>query len=145
MVIIHIMKGISAPLDKVWSTISDLDKEPTYWHGMKSIKNMGWTDANIIEREVIISYRNSKCRETVVLNPKCSIEVKITEGPLHGTKTIKLNSVKQDKTIIDIIWDIKLVGLLEIFTSIVKRYIARQTEKALEGIAKAAEAETFTC
>jgi carbon monoxide dehydrogenase subunit G len=143
MVIIHITRQISAPLDKVWDTISDLDKEPTYWHGMKSIRNIGPTDANIVEREVIISYRNSRCRETVLLKPKYLIEAKITEGPLHGTKTIKLIPAEQDKTVIEISWNIQLVGLLEIFTLIVKRYIASQTEKALEGIAKAAEAETF--
>lgn len=139
------MREIPAPRDKVWSIISNLDKEPTYWHRMKSIRNIARTDTNIVEREVIISYRNSKCRETVMLNPKHSIDVKITAGPLHGTKTIKLNSVEQDKTIIDVLWNIKLVGLLGLFTLIVKRYIARQTENALEGIAKASEAETFAC
>jgi len=140
MVFIHVAREIFAPLDKVWSTVSDLDKEPTYWHGMKSIRNMGRTDTNIIEREVIISYRNSRCRETLMLKPKYLIEAKITEGPLHGTKTIKLIPAEQDKTVIEISWNVKLVGLLEIFTLVVKIYIARQTEKALEGIAKAAEA-----
>jgi hypothetical protein len=139
MVIIHVTREIPAPLDKVWNIISNLDKEPSYWHEMKSIRNIARTDTNIIDREVIISYRNSKCRETVMLNPKHSIEVKITEDPLRGTKTIKLNSKEQDKTIIDILWNIELVGLLEVFALIVKRYIARQTEKALEGIAKVAE------
>ncbi|HEX6282871.1 MAG TPA: SRPBCC family protein [Nitrososphaera sp.] len=139
------MREIPAPRDKVWSIISNLDKERTYWPGMKSIRNIARTDTNIIEREVIISYRNSKCRETVMLNPKHSIEVKITEGPLYGSKTIKLNSVEQDKTIIDILWNVKLVGLLEVFTLIVKRYIAKQTEKALEGIARVAEADSFAC
>jgi ribosome-associated toxin RatA of RatAB toxin-antitoxin module len=145
MVIIHVTREIPAPLDKVWSIISNLDKEPSYWHEMKSIRNMARMDTNIIQREVTISYRNSKCRETVMLNPKHSIEVRITEGPLHGLKTIKLNSAEQDKTIIDIFWNVKLVGLLEVFTLIVKRYIAKQTEKALEGIASAAEADSFAC
>jgi ribosome-associated toxin RatA of RatAB toxin-antitoxin module len=145
MVIIHVTREIPAPPDKVWSIISNLDKEPSYWHEMKSIRNMARMDTNIIQREVTISYRNSKCRETVMLNPKHSIEVRITEGPLHGLKTIKLNSAEQDKTIIDIFWNVKLVGLLEVFTLIVKRYIAKQTEKALEGIASAAEADSFAC
>jgi hypothetical protein len=145
MVIIHVAQEIHAPLHKIWSIVSNLDNEPTYWQGMKSIRNIARTDTNIIQREVIISYRNSKCRETVMLNPKHSIEVKITEGPLRGTKTIKLNSKEQDKTIIDILWNIKLVGLLEVFALIVKRYIAKQTEKALEGIAKVAEANSFEC
>jgi hypothetical protein len=145
MVIIHVTREISAPLDKVWNIISNPDKEPSYWHEMKSIRNIARTDTNIIEREVIISYRNSKCRETVMLNPKHSIEVRITEGPLHGSKTIKLNSAEQDKTIIDILWNVKLDGLLEVFTLIVKRHIAKQTEKALEGIARVAEAGSFAC
>jgi hypothetical protein len=145
MVIIHVTREIPAPLDKVWNIISNLDKEPSYWHEMKSIRNIARTDTNIIEREVIISYRNSKCRETVILNPKHSIEIKITEGPLRGSKTIKLNSAEQDKTVIDILWNVKLVGLLEVFTLIVKRYIAKQTENALEGIARVAEADSFAC
>ena len=145
MVIIHVMRKIPAPRDKIWSILSNLDKEPSYWHGMRSIRNMIQTDTNIIQREVIISYRNSRCIETVMLNPKHSIEVKITEGPLYGSKTIKLKSAEQDKTIIDILWNVKLVGLLEVFTLIVKMYIAKQTEKALEGIASAAEADSFAC
>jgi hypothetical protein len=145
MVIIHLMREISAPRDKVWNIISNLDKEPSYWQEMKSIRNIALTDTNIIEREVIISYRNSKCRETVMLNPKSSIEVKITEGPLNGSKTIKLISAEQDKTIIDILWNVKLVGLLEVFALIVKRYIAKQTQKALEGIARVAETDSFSC
>jgi hypothetical protein len=145
MVIIHVKREISAPPDKVWNIISNLDKDPSYWHKMRSIRNIAQTDTNIIEREVIISYRNSKCRETIMLNPKHSIEVKITEGPLHGSKTIKLKSAEQDKTIIDILWNVKLVGLLEVFTLIVKRYIAKQTEKALEGIARVAEGDSFEC
>jgi len=143
MVFIHVKREIYAPRDKVWNLISNLDKEPSYWYEMKSIRNIARTNANVIEREVIISYRNSKCRETIMLNPKHSIEVKITEGPLHGSKTIKLKSVEQDKTIIDILWNVKLVGLLEVFTLIVKRYIAKQTEKALERIARVAEADSF--
>jgi ribosomal protein L15 len=139
------MRKIPAPRDKIWSILSNLDKEPSYWHGMRSIRNMIQTDTNIIQREVIISYRNSRCIETVMLNPKHSIEVKITEGPLYGSKTIKLKSAEQDKTIIDILWNVKLVGLLEVFTLIVKMYIAKQTEKAIEGIASAAEADSFAC
>ncbi|HJU35558.1 MAG TPA: SRPBCC family protein [Nitrososphaera sp.] len=143
MAIIHVTREISAPQDKVWGIISNLDKEPTYWHGMKSIRNVGRKGANIIEREVIILYRNSKCKEIVMLNPQHSIEVKIIEGPLHGTKTIKLYSRGQDKTTIDITWNVKLVGLLQVFTLIVKRYMARQTQKALKRIAKVVEADNF--
>lgn len=139
MVTIHISREICATLDAVWNIVSDLDKEPTFWREMKSVQHLRQMNHNIIEREVVISYRNSKCKETVVLNPKYSIEVKITEGPLKGTKMIELNPLQQYKTRIDIIWNVKFEGILKIFTIIAKRHIARQTDDALERISKAIE------
>jgi hypothetical protein len=97
MVIIHVTREIPAPLDKVWSIISNLDKEPSYWHEMKSIRNIARMDTNIIEREVIISYRNSKCRETVMLNPKHSIEVRITVNINFVTWRTELGIAIQSK------------------------------------------------
>jgi hypothetical protein len=42
----------------VWDVIADFDKEPEFWHGTKSIKNISKT-GNIVEREVVIAFRNS--------------------------------------------------------------------------------------
>lgn len=136
MGIINISREMPAPLDTVWSIISNLDQEPLYWHGMKSIRNLARIDANVIEREVIISYRNSRCRETVMLNPKRSIEVKITEGPMLGSKTIKLKSLEQDKTVIDVLWNIQLVGLLKVFSVIVKSTWLFKQKKHLKQLEK---------
>lgn len=139
MVTIHISREICATLDVVWNTVSDLDKEPTFWREIKSVHHVRQMNHNIIEREVVISYRNSKFKETIALNPNYSIEVKITEGPLKGTKIIKLNSLQQCKTRIEIIWNVKFEGILKIFTIIAKRHIAQQTNDALERISKAIE------
>ena len=51
----------------------------------KSIKNIK-KDGNVIEREVVISFRNSVCREVVTLDPKKSVNIKIIDGPMKGTK-----------------------------------------------------------
>jgi carbon monoxide dehydrogenase subunit G len=137
MVAINASREVSAPPDRVWDIIADVDNEPMYWHGTKSVKNIN-KNGNVIEREVIISFKNSKCRQTVTLNPKKSVEVKITDGPMKGTKTITLVPNRENTTI-DVAWDIRLSGFLGIFTGMVKKHIAEGSEEALDRIAKAVE------
>ena len=40
MVTIQVARDIKAPLEKVWDVVSDIDNEPRYWRGTKSIKNI---------------------------------------------------------------------------------------------------------
>ena len=134
---INISREIHAPLDKVWDVISDIDNEPQYWHGTKSVSNIN-KNGNVIEREVTIAFKDSKCRQTVVLDPEKSVEIKITNGPMKGTKTVTL-SPSGSATKIDVVWDIKLAGFLGMFTGMVKKHIAEGTEEALDRIAKAVE------
>lgn len=137
MATINASRKVSAPLDRVWDVVADVDNEPRYWHGTKTVKNIS-KSGNTIEREVTIAFKDSKCRQTVILRPKKSVEITITEGPLKGTKVVTLNP-SGDKTRIEVVWDIKLIGLLGMFTGIVKKHIAEGTEEALERIAKAVE------
>jgi carbon monoxide dehydrogenase subunit G len=137
MVAINASREVSAPVDKVWDIISDIDNEPKYWHGTKTVKNIR-RNGNTIEREVTISFKDSRCLQTVVLDPKKSVDITITEGPMKGKKIVTLNSLG-DKTRIDVAWDIKLAGFLGMFTGMVKKHIAEGTEEALDRIAKAVE------
>ncbi|HXV45262.1 MAG TPA: SRPBCC family protein [Nitrososphaera sp.] len=137
MATINASREVSAPPDRVWDIVADIDNEPKYWHGTKTVNNIS-KSGNTIEREVTIAFKDSKCRQTVVLNPKRSIEIKITEGPLKGTKVVTL-SQSGSATRIDVVWDIKLAGFLGMFTGMVKKHIAEGTEEALERIAKAVE------
>ena len=132
MVRIEVSREINAPIEKVWKIVSDIDNEPKYWHGTKSVKNLN-VSGNTITREVIIAFKNSKCMETVVLNPMKSIEVNITEGPMKGSKIITLNNA-DDKTKVDVVWDIKLSGMMSMFTGMVKGHIEQGTKDALERI-----------
>ena len=137
MATINASREVSAALDRVWDVVADVDNEPRYWHGTKTVKNIS-KSGNTIEREVTIAFKDSKCRQTVVLKPKESVEIIITEGPLKGTKVVTL-SPSGDRTRIDVVWDIKLAGFLGMFTGMVKKHIAEGTEEALERIAKAVE------
>ncbi|MDP8888233.1 MAG: SRPBCC family protein [Thermoproteota archaeon] len=138
MVTINASREMSAPADRIWNIVADVDNEPKYWRGTKTVKNISKAE-NKIEREVTIAFKDSKCRQTILFNPKKSVEIMITQGPIRGTKTILLNPLDNHKTRIDVVWNIKLTGLLGLFTGMVKRHIAEGTDEALFRIAKAVE------
>lgn len=123
---------INAPADKVWEVISDLDNEPKFWKGTKSVRNIS-RDGNIIIREVTIAFRDSKCMQKVTISPKERIFAEFTEGIINGTKTVQLIP-QGNSTQIEAIWDIKLSGMMGMFTGMVKKHIKSGTEQALEAI-----------
>jgi ribosome-associated toxin RatA of RatAB toxin-antitoxin module len=135
MVLIHASRDIAATLDNVWDVVADIDREPEFWHGTKSIKNISKT-GNIVEREVVIAFRNSKCREVVKIDHKKSINVEIIRGPIRGKKTIALKTIKNHTTRIDVEWDIKLSGFYGVFTGMIREHILKGTEEALERISE---------
>lgn len=137
MATVNVSREIAAPLDKVWSVISDVDNEPQYWHGTKAVRNIS-KEGNVIKREVIIAFKDSKTMQTVTLTPNTSIETKITEGPITGTRLVTLRD-SSGKTRVDVVWDFKLGGFLGMFSGMVKKHINEGTEQALERIAKAVE------
>jgi ribosome-associated toxin RatA of RatAB toxin-antitoxin module len=138
MITINASREMSASVDRIWDIIADVDNEPKYWRGTKTVKNISKAEKKI-EREVTIAFKDSKCRQTVLLNPKKSVEIMITQGPIRGTKTVQLNPLDKHKTRIDVVWNIKLTGFLGLFTGMVKRHIAEGTDEALVRIAKAVE------
>jgi Polyketide cyclase / dehydrase and lipid transport len=135
MVLIHASRDIPASLDSVWDVIADIDREPEFWHGTKSIRNIR-KQGDIVEREVVIAFRNSVCREIVELDAKSSVNIKIIEGPIKGKKVISLKSIENNTTRINVEWNIRVSGLFGIFTGMIKKHILKGTEDALERISK---------
>jgi ribosome-associated toxin RatA of RatAB toxin-antitoxin module len=138
MITVNASREMSAPVDRIWNIVADVDNEPKYWRGTKTVKNISKVE-NKIEREVTIAFKDSKCRQTILLTPKKSVEIMITQGPIRGTKTVLLDPLDNHKTRIDVVWNVKLTGFLGLFTGVVKRHIAEGTDEALFRIAKAVE------
>ena len=132
MTTIEVKSEINASIDKVWSVISDMDNEPKFWKGTKQVKNIS-REGNIINREVTIAFRDQKCLQTVKLEPKKRITVKFTKGIINGEKIIELTP-KGEKTLLHTIWNVKLTGMMGIFTGIIKNHIKGGTEQALQNI-----------
>jgi hypothetical protein len=135
--IIEVSTKIKSTVDKVWNIISDIDNEPKYWKGTKEIHNIS-KDGNKIKREIIIAFRDSKCLQEVTLNPKEKIEVEFTKGIIEGTKTINLKTL-EGEILLEAIWDVKLSGMMGMFTGMIKKHIKSGTEQALHEIKSEAE------
>lgn len=123
---------INAPVDRVWEIVSDIDNEPKFWKGTKQIRNIT-KEGNTVTREVTIAFKDSKCMQTVTLYPKEKIVGEFTEGILNGTKTVKITP-QENNTRLEAIWDIRLSGMMGMFTGMVKKHIKTGTEQALESI-----------
>ncbi len=137
MVQIQASVDIDAPLDKVWNIISDLDSEPRFWKGTKEVRNISKNE-NVVTREVTIAFKDSKCMQTVTMQPKEKIHAQFTKGILDGTKTLTLQQL-ENKIRLDVLWDIKLTGMMGMFTGMIKKHIQSGSEQALESIKQEAQ------
>ena len=137
MATIEVTVEINATDDKVWEIISDIDNEPKFWKGTKNVKNLSKND-NVIHREVTIAFRDQKCLQEVTLEPKRKIDAKFTKGIINGSKTMTI-STKENKTILVTSWDMKLTGIMGMFTGVIKNHIKSGTEQAMQSIKEEAE------
>lgn len=128
---------INASLEKIWNIVSDLDSEPRFWKGTKEIRNIS-KEGNVVSREITIAFKDSKCLQTVTVFPKERIQVQFTKGIIDGTKTITVTP-QGNKTVLEATWDIKLTGMMGMFTGMVKKHIQSGTEQALQSIKEEAE------
>lgn len=137
MVQIQASVEIDAPVDKIWNIVSDLDSEPKFWRGTKEVRNIS-KDGNTITREVTIAFKDSKCMQIVTLYPKEKIQIQFTKGVIEGTKTLTLVQI-ENKTRLDVLWDMKLAGMMGMFTGMIKKHIQSGSEQALESIKREAQ------
>ncbi|PJC50094.1 MAG: cyclase [Nitrosopumilales archaeon CG_4_9_14_0_2_um_filter_34_16] len=132
MAVIQVEVEIDAPIDKVWAVVSDIDNEPKFWKGTKEVKNIS-KEGNTINREVTIAFRDQKCLQQVKIYPKEKIKVKFIKGIINGEKIVSLTA-KDEKTILLTYWNIKLTGMMGMFTGAIKNHIKSGTEQAMQSI-----------
>lgn len=132
MATIDVEIEINASLDKVWGVLSDIDNEPKFWKGTKEVRNIS-KEENTVKREVTIAFRDQKCLQEVKIYPKEKIEARFTKGIIEGEKIVSLLA-KDDKTILSTHWNIKLTGMMGMFTGMIKKHIKNGTNQAMQAI-----------
>ena len=137
MAIIDTSVDINASVDKVWDIISDLDNEPKFWKGTKETRIIS-RGGNVVTREITIAFRDSKCMQKITIQPKEKIYAEFTKGIIKGSKTLNLKP-KDDSSLLEANWDVKMSGLAGMFTGMIKKHIRSGTEQALKSIKQKAE------
>ena len=132
MTSIEVETEINATPEKVWEIVSDIDNEPKFWKGTKEVRNLE-KDGNRIKREITIAFRDQKCMQEVTLEPKERIRAKFTKGIIDGEKVISVFQ-RDEKTILQTVWDIRLTGMMGMFTGMIKKHIKSGTEQAMQSI-----------
>jgi len=128
---------INSSQEKIWNVISDIDNEPKFWKGTKEVKNIS-KDENKISREITIAFRDQKCLQEVTIFPKETIKAVFTKGVILGEKILTLK--KMDNSCeLEAVWDVKLSGMMGMFTGMIKKHIKSGTEQALQAIKKEVE------
>ena len=130
MATIEVEVEINASIDKVWDVVSDIDNEPKFWKGTKEVHNIS-KEGNKINREIIIAFRDQKCLQEVTITPKEKIEAKFTKGIIDGEKIVSLIP-NNETTVLKTYWDIKMTGMMGMFTGMVKKHIKSGTEQAMQ-------------
>ena len=128
---------INSTQEKIWDVISDIDNEPKFWKGTKEVKNISKKE-NQISREITIAFRDQKCLQNVTIIPKEMIRAVFTEGVIVGEKIITLKKL-QNSCELEAVWDVKLSGMMGMFTGMIKKHIKSGTEQALQAIKKEVE------
>ena len=123
---------INSTQEKIWSVISDIDNEPKFWKGTKEVRNLS-KDGNQISREITIAFRDQKCLQEVTIVPKEMIKAVFTKGVIVGEKTLALKNMDESCEL-EAIWNVKLSGMMGMFTGMIKKHIKSGTEQALKTI-----------
>jgi len=129
-----------ASVDRVWELISDTDKDQEYWGAIRDIKVLK-RDGNTIEREATVGPRAfaHKGRQTLVLDPKSSIELTMAGAGMGGERKIVLTPTGDDRTRVDVSWNIEVADAPGFVQGIVKGQISKATEDALKKFKNEAE------
>ena len=128
---------INSTQEKIWDIISDIDNEPKFWKGTKEVRNISEKE-NQISREITIAFRDQKCLQEITIIPKQSIKAIFTEGVIVGEKILTLKKL-DDSCELEAVWDVKLSGMMGMFTGMIKKHIKSGTEQALQAIKKEVE------
>lgn len=132
MATIEVKVKINAPVEKVWAVVSDIDNEPKFWKGTKEVRTIS-KNQNTINREITIAFRDQKCMQEVTIEPMKQVHAKFTEGIINGEKTVSLIP-EGEQTTLQTVWDVKLTGMMSMFTGMIKNHIKSGTEQAMKSI-----------
>lgn len=141
MIEISKIQEASAPVEKVWRLVGDLENEQNYWPVLRNVKILEKKNSYTVEREATIQrgpMGEAKSFQTLTVDPEQkSSTLTMTKGPMLGSRKIVLSPIDAGKkTRIDVNWKFEIQGIPGFAQGFVKGNISEVTEKALAAIAE---------
>ena len=148
MVKVEKSRVIRAGVDRVWEILADPESDRKLFKNIRDIK-ISSANGNTIEKEATVgpSGFRQKTRQTLLVIPKTSMRLSITDESISGERVITLSSQEggsgdDHATRVDVAWDLKLKGVPGFVNSVVKGQISKITEEGLDKVAELAEGGT---
>jgi len=135
---IHSSREVSVSVDRLWNSIANLGND-TAWNQVDTMKITKKT-GNMIEADTTVGPQalNLKSHEITMLYPKQSVVTNITQGPITGSRVVTLSPLSENKTKIDVLWNVDMPGVPFFAKGIAKDGFMKATEQALNRITQAA-------
>ena len=133
---IHSSREVSASVDRLWNAIANLGND-TAWNQVDTMKITKKT-GNIIEADTTVGPQNAKSHEIITLHPKQSVVTNVTQGPITGGRVVTLSPLSENKTKIDVLWNIDMSGVPFFAKGFAKDGFTKATEGALNRLIQAA-------
>ncbi len=138
----HIEKTgkIHANRDRVWSVISDLDREKDYWDTIRDVRLLR-TEDNTVVREVTVGPESfpSRSLQTMKFEPTKRISLSIDGDRMTGQRTIDLATLENGDTAVNISWSMEPKQVPGFVPGLMKDHLSILTELAIMKIAREAE------
>jgi uncharacterized membrane protein len=129
---------IFARVDRVWGLISNIDNDVEYWGAIKDVKILK-RDGNTIEREATVGLRDHKTKQTLVFDPKKTIQLSLTGEGIAGERKITIVPMGRNNTRVDVVWKMEVFDVPGFVGGLVNRQLSKVTEEALRRFKKEAE------
>jgi hypothetical protein len=133
---IHSSREVSASVDRLWNAIANLGND-TAWNQVDTMKITKKT-GNIIEADTTVGPQNAKSHEIITSHPKQSVVTNVTQGPIIGDRVVTLSPMSENKTKIDVLWNIDMSGVPFFAKGFAKDGFTKATEVALNRLIQAA-------
>jgi hypothetical protein len=135
---IHSSREVSASVDRLWNAIANLGND-TAWNQVDTMKITKKT-GNIIEADTTVGPQalNLKSQEMIISHPKQSVVTNVTQGPITGSRVVTLSPLSENKTRIDVFWNIDMSGVPFFAKGFAKDGFTKGTEQALDRLTQAA-------
>jgi hypothetical protein len=129
---------INATRDRVWEIISNLDNEPEFWWGTRSMKNLS-REGNVTEREIYQNFGNHATLQKVILKPQQEIEFEFMKGLMVGHKVLRLKSEDSSRQKLSVDWDVRFTGIYRLAQPFISGHVRKGTVDALRRIKDVSE------